>query len=946
MRMGLRMKFKKLYCLDKPLKRYYHQKNGAAMAMVVVIVTVLIILGAIFSRFALLNYEMSTIIAYGDAAYFGAEAAAEKWYIILREILRAPETKLIGLDFPNDYGKEREYVLNVLERIRVYGNTEEKYHKKLEDDLEDFLKGKFIPEIKINGPQNRIIEATFGRFEVYHATRVFITSDEASKFGLINENQYAIKAKVGFLIVGDVKNESGKTITANKRIYVEKELYIPYYEKIQVLGSMYSVGDVIVIGDGGSGNNVANVYGDIYSFGTYPKEIRRPEQWAYGGVMARQNAKLNVMGNVYTRSFLRAGDYVVGTVPGWKDLIDNSEIRVTRDVFAQGIQTFSKGSRIYIYGSAFTLDDVEINAEDSIIGINGNFVGLSTGLKADTSTRNHDESSAILNSGQLHYTLDNQRLKSRIVINRDIIVPGTGWKINNLGVAEFPIESAGLIYPIDNMNALVSQDVPAYRHEHKFDPQGIGLVGYEGFLYRDSIQDTDGNNVQNLMNGYTNIIQAFPPVNTGGVMDINNGSINSWISNITNTINSNGYGNALAGKIQSLSGFAASIVGANDSIYWNNDYHPKKPTGHNPSNNQFPVSDFNYLENFSLDGFLPSDINLAYRHQGSLGEEGIDLFADETDMDFNVEVDRDLFLNPDVNILENHPTTQNVKKFWQHYWKPWNISNWEAYKNTALEYTTGVNVPPITSFIDFYDIMIKLDTSRLNGLKNLIEQRLNRIAYRSYPDDNSPNYWQVGVNDDLNLTFERIKILKDRGTPYIDYIDAQTRQPGEAIYSNLISGFDKDDEEKYYLLANEQSNLDIVINDVFRGIIITKGRVILTKGAKVYGTIFATGRYSNTDEGTFEGTLEEPNGGNLNAIDFFGPGWQTSDLKNLHDGFLGGIVFDLRRNGASSNDSPEINFYLGQQNDPRFNTIFSVQKARFELLEKFREKNVELHQIF
>jgi hypothetical protein len=946
--MGLQMKIRKLYFLDKTLKKYVHNENGAAIAMVVILVTALIIFGAIFSRFALYNYEMSSLIAYGDSAYFGAEAAAEKWYVIVREILKDEKAKLIGIDLPIDYGKEREYVLSVLERIRVYGNTGETYHKELEKDLENFLKNKFLPDIEIIGPQNRTIEATFGRFEVYHANRVRITSEDATKFGLDNDNQLAIKARVGFVIVANVKNDGGKILTANKRIYVEKELYIPYYEHIQALGSMYSIGDVIVIGNGGAVNqNVANVYGDIFSFGTYPREIRRPEQWSYGGVMARQNARLNVMGNVYTRSFLRAGDYVVGTTPNWRDIVDASEIRVTRDVFAQGVQTFSKESRIYIYGSAFTLDDVEINADDSIIGINGNFVGLSTGINNQTSASNHDESSAILNSGQLHYTLANQPLKSRIVINGDVIVPGVGWKIDNKGVANFPIESGGLIYPKHITSSMLSQDVPAYRHEHKFDiKQG---ASYEKFLYGDSITDISGNSVPYGMNGYINIIQAFTPANTSGFWDINNGRITEWIKDINSSINSNQYGNNLTEPVTSLSGFSSSIIGANDSIYWNNEYNPIKTDSPIYTNNRFPIEfKFKHLDNFSLDGFLPSEINLAFQYNILEQPEGIDLFADESGMDFNVEADRDLFLDPDPGILENHPITQHTKSFWKHYWKPWNISNWEQYKTEALGYKTGAVVPQINTVIDFYEIMINHSnpkdsfyTSRLNGLKKLIEQRLNRIASRSYPDNNSKD-WDVGVNDDLNLTFERIKTLENRGTDFVYYNEDGTYESREINYKALIKNSDKD---KYFLLANEQADLDIVIDDEFRGIIITKGRVILTRGAKVYGTIFATGRKVDSSNNSMVGTLEDESGGNLNAIDFSGLGWSTSDLAQLYNGDLGGIVFDLRRNVSSINP-PEINFYLGEENQTKFNTIFGAQRARFELLDKFRKQGVELYQIF
>jgi hypothetical protein len=914
-------------------------KRGSMIAMIIVVVAILILLGSAFLKASFYNHIMAKTIALGDIGYFGAEAAAEKWYTILRDVLTEPRAKYIGIDFPIDYGKEREYVLSVLERIRIYGNPDEDYHKtQLEKELEDLLTEKvFPPIITVNGERGNKIQANFARFEVHKASRTKLTETEAAEFGL-EENQLAVKAKVGFVIVASVENAGGKTITANKRIFVEKDIYIPYFEQIQAIQPLYSVGDIMVIGDGSQ--DAVTIYGDVHSFGTFPEELRRPEQWGYGGVLARKNAKLHIAGNVYTRSFLRAGDYVVNSTPGvtWKNLVDNSEIRVTRDVFAQNIQTFTKGSQIYVYGNAFTLDDLEINAEDSIIAVNGSYLGLSTGAEANSglSTNNHDESSALLNGGSLHY-IHQEPSRSRIVVNGDVIIPGVGFRIAPDGTAEHAIESAGLITPLGNLD---TEDYaaywPAYRHDHKYK-----LIGRP---YYDLILKDD-------MKGYTNILQAFNPTPRSAFGDINNPSIQTWIQSIKNIIQNNadawngatiapsGYSNVGIPIKEPLAGYSSSFVGANDSIYWNSTM-PGSAT-QTLSNHRPMTENLQRLPEFTMDGFLPSEIYKSFRWNGPDGEDGIVLYND-----FNKEMDGTVMFD------DAHEINQNVSKFWQHYWKPWGIDDWNTYFQVAKSYpalppglTVNSTTGDVAKFIEIfiqYDIPGALYTARLGGIKRLLENRLHLFARRDYPNDVNARYWETSILDDLLTTFDKAKRLKERAEPYVEFHGEQIA-PGivEENYKNLLTGFDP---TKYYLLINDSPRRDIVIDGVFRGIILTKGRVILERGAKVYGSILATGRGRDGETDT----LSKVDGSNLNVMEFPPVGWTPEDLEPLHKGDYAGILVDLNR---GSGDAPLLDFYLGSLTDPALkdpfeNSIFSAQRARIQLMEKFRVQGTDLFQVF
>ena len=82
-----------------------------------------------------------------------------------------------------------------------------------------------------------------------------------------------------------------------------------------------------------------------------------------------------------------------------------------------------------MYRNAYTFVDLEINSENSILFINGSYVGLTKG-REDGELTPHDNLSGIVNSAIIHNLLSEPSQKSRIFIGGDVIVPGGTMRIN------------------------------------------------------------------------------------------------------------------------------------------------------------------------------------------------------------------------------------------------------------------------------------------------------------------------------------------------------------------------------------------------------------------------------------------------------------------------------------------------------------------------------------
>lgn len=889
-----------------------NSQKGSAIVMMIVAIAVMMLLSVNILSSSSYTYRYTKMLGDGDSTFFAAESASRRMFAFTKSILSA--NPYYGINQKLVSGSEALYVDNVLKDI-VKESAWNKY-------------------IEVNGDQGRTFKVDFGRFEIHEWSRA-----KSSITGLD-----VIKAKVGILTVSSCYMTENPSIitTNNKRLFFEDTLEVPYYEPIKLTSSILSIGDIVAKGSGFGlpGLTTANIYGDVLSYGTFPKGTISPRQYFYGGIMAIQNAQLNIFGNAYSRGFVRSGAYMNSS--GQK-IIDASEVNVSKDIVAQCIQTFSEFSKIYSYRNAYTFDDMEINGENSIIGINGSYFGLSD----NKTSRNHDENSCILNSSALHYTLGSTS-NSRVVINGDVVIAGSGYKIDQNGHGVFEIESAGLIYPEDNTLAGFSQNVPTYKYVDEIDPSGLLTdltVPYVEFLKNSAIRKF----------GYVNVIQGYAPVVTGYYTSATiSPNIGIWKQQIGNLITGSDYNNRWAPfstfvRPATINGITGStLVGANDSIYWDANY--TLDPGLLVPGKYMMVERLSVLANsYQLDGFTPSDIGEVYKYGNGTGTElTVHNFLDE-------EKDA-TFLT--TNIMPK------VERFWNYYWKEKNITAWDTYLAYTNDPANIVEYPDIQALpagqSAYINVMKQeeggyIDSdfkSHIPNLLDLLNAKVNKIARRTYPpepvDLMNPTpaelEWRFDVDNTISETIEKIKSLKLKlgatvpasyivVIPDTDFSTTTTSAINVATYA-------PDGNLTPYLIVCEDSNTDIEVNTTFKGIIMTKSRVIVKTNGLVLGAVIATGRNrENFNKSTVDVDGVAPaNTYNVNRVD---PN-DMAHMTLLNNGDLAGLILETTGLGTP----PTIDFYMGNSSDVKYHNIYSTLVAREDLLKAFNDVGVPLFQIF
>jgi hypothetical protein len=354
-------------------------------------------------------------------------------------------------------------------------------------------------------------------------------------------NPERLRIPIGITAVS--KLENGLFRAYGKQVYAQGTFEVAIPNKFRLHGAVYTIGDMLasdnaqveITGCDDAGNPGR---GDVNVFGTGLEEKKRPEQYYNGGIYARNNSRLEIQGNAYTRSLIRTGSCSdSGAAAG----DDNSSITVHRDAIAQGIQVFGKRDAIIVGRNAYTFDDLEMDGEDSVIGVNGSYFGLSYGVGGDY----HDASSAVVNAAPVYGGYTEDSMRSRIVINGDVLVNGTTFRMSDpaAGTADHNIEDVSLAW---------MGGEPYYRSL----PSGLSPAEYFALLKGDRA----------AASGFLNIFQKWPsPV----------GSLSDWLSQI-NTVR--GGSNPMANDYASaglpttpntaISGFCHNAMAVNDRIYF------------------------------------------------------------------------------------------------------------------------------------------------------------------------------------------------------------------------------------------------------------------------------------------------------------------------------------------------------------------------------------------
>lgn len=490
------------------------ENKGSSLPVVFISVAVLIVLVSILAESVGQWYKSQRSNETEEYTYVAADSAIERCFYNLDKVITVP-----GFTSGITWTSDEAFASKVLEKINLKTAASPSDVEFIDND---YTAGDGIQVLESDTAAKADIKITIGRGEG-------VLTRTAGNSKLMIPVSLTAKASLG----NGAFFSSGRTVYAQKNF----EVYIP--NEFRLNGAIYSLGDFFAI------NGVtADITGDVYTFGTSPKKKNEPNQNYYGGIYAKdeslalEGTKLTINGNAYSRSFIRAGKS--------KGITDKSKIKITKDAIAQGIHIFGNKNKIVVYNNAYTFDDLQIDGEDSVIAVNGSYIGLSNGDEL-----HHDASSAIVNAAPIHPPNINSpdSLKSRIVINGDVLINGGTFKINEISnTCEFQIEDASLAWhvtPAGDKN-------PAYR-----DTAVANTAEYITYL----------KNISDVSDGFSNIIQKWTKfVPTG---------IDGWLTQIDNVrgVGQNNFANITsnaAAASTELTGYCNFAIAANNELYFMN----------------------------------------------------------------------------------------------------------------------------------------------------------------------------------------------------------------------------------------------------------------------------------------------------------------------------------------------------------------------------------------
>lgn len=851
----------------------FKNKKGMTLVTVMLIMTVLVILCAILAETVMQTIVLTKRHRNIDLAYYAGESAIENWTSVI-------EQKICNnLDIGSDFGavdlssptSRENYAKHIVSKVNLSDL------KPQQIDIEG--KVSSVSAVPLSS------SATVVTRQVPDLVGVEVDSTSGNAIII----SLGIKAEASY-------SSASAYNTVNKVVYAVKpfKVYCPKANELE--GPIYTVGDFYI------NDSVVKVKGDVFTFGTYASEIKSPAQYNFGGIYAKNNSKLTVYGNAYSRSFIRAGQYLEKDALG-NDFQDNTDIFIYKDAIAQCIQSFGNKDRIAILRNAYTFDDLEINGSNSVVAVNGSFFGLANGFG-----RYHDDSSAIVNSAVIHQQLISDSFKSRIAINGDVLIGGSTVKIDpETGDSVGEIEDASLAFNAED-------GVPYYKYWSDWDklattpPQATISEYHDDLRNFYKLDAVDGK--MDKFRGDFNLFQIFDIFNPLAV-GFDESVVENWLSDIMDP-------DILKTKTvpQNIQGISVTEMVANNKLYVFPEGGPD--TDETKYNNLFVNRTTNPLGLYKLDNLFDG----------------------------------------------NKPKYYGNEKDW------WNMKN-PLFKRED-------DTPFDDSHYDFYQFLYGTLEPRGGHCGEIYKELLaktNRFAYRDYPTGSALNWYTKDVTEFDNI-LEKVSGLS--GSSYVLNVTAAAGEhdivdlfkPGiPDLYQKCKDSRDLgfDDDKEYFLVANANKNVDIVISGTFNGIIVTAGKIILKDGASVYGAIIAAGdgdtvsgkfiprakEIPKTDDPNYTSAYNGLNNGDYAAISVKG----ASDV--YIDFFLG-----MAGDSTTALDEVGINSVIEKAREtdrgklviddtvvanPDKKMLYLNKAARINLLQKFLNKgsdSIDLYDIF
>lgn len=574
---------------------------------------------------------------------------------------------------------------------------------------------------------------------------------------------------------------------------------------------------------------------------------------------------------------------------------DSSEIRIYKDAIAQCIQNFGNDDRIVVLRNAYTFDDIEMDGSNSVIAINGSFFGLSRNLF----DKNHDNSSGLVNSAPVHRVLYDgsfdESFKSRIVINGDVILGGGTFKLANEDVTD-PI--SGEEYKKGRAIGQIEDASLAWTKD------SVGSFPYYKNFQDIDFFDTDyyHNELRNSFIG-GNKLGLLNQIQAWNIVDPSNSSeIDSWLTSIENE-RAGGFksGSGIYGRTESeyslLNGFCFYEMIANDKLYTSSSF----------SSDYFVTSGIpDPLGPFRLDNIFDLSTNKIKYGEDCWDEiklnHKVKLFGDSSDDSTEVGIGK-------MGVIKDKLESK-------------------VHKYISRDYPSSG------------DIWIPKDTLEFNKMLLDLKDKSSKVLskYFLYVENDIGNDGGPRVTKDINAFYQ------DKNGPAIN------------VYTESITN-SRDTE--YFIIVNADPDVDLEVNSVFNGIIVTAGKLILKDNADIYGSIIAAGGGSYDASGVFKvnpAAVTDLTVGNLDNGDYAAVKFVSADDKKSPsvDFFLGKVADASNPADMAKfvkdviNNIPRAKFLIpsdvADTNDNKL--IYLNKAARINLLEKFDAKGINLYDIF
>lgn len=387
------------------MKKSFRVKKGSSLVMVLVILSILSIFGAAVLSVALSSYKVRQMNGIMKTNFYASEAGIDKAYAIIGKVLDE------AIDNGNTAVKNEEQNLsNIIQAEKLKLLADKTYNSPYLNE-DGFVNEEVIKQVQNKAFQDAFKEYVSDNLQTELTKEYnyeFDASGSGEKFNTDGTkpsiipnipDEFTNDNKMDIELVSTFKHEKlEKQVQAIYEITVPEYRAVYYIENniIKIPENLAFLKGIAVDGDMKVDGSKVTVDGDVFVKGTNVEDdgtIKDEKNFQSGIILEGSGSNVTIDGEVACAQNI----FLKGT---------QSNLIVEGDAYVRNaiIDTNAQNSNLNINkannltGSLFTMDDLELNAEESHINIAGGFYGVSDGSASDKS--NHS-SSIIVNADNI-----------------------------------------------------------------------------------------------------------------------------------------------------------------------------------------------------------------------------------------------------------------------------------------------------------------------------------------------------------------------------------------------------------------------------------------------------------------------------------------------------------------------------------------------------------------